>query len=208
MNRGYFNIVTKNPDGFNHRCKVCQKLHNEEYYKNTREKQIESAKQWNKEHREWRLEYDKQRYLDNPDYFIENNKKNVQLKPEIHKPNKARWRRENTDKCKTYRLNRDAHKKHEITQKEFDECKEFFGYKCCYCEMSEEEHKKKYGEQLHKEHAYNNGSNKIDNCIPACKSCNSSKRVGDWCDWYIEDNPKYTYDRYKNIENWLNRFKQ
>ena len=102
-----------------------------------------------------------------------------------------------------YLLYKIAHKKHEITDDEWLMCKDYFEYKCAYCGLPEDEHKIIHNEQLHKEHAINDGSNGIDNCVPACKSCNSSKRKQDYTDWYVKGNPVFNEERLHRIEEWL-----
>lgn len=97
------------------------------------------------------------------------------------------------------------HKTHNITETEWNVCKRYFNYECAYCGMTEEEHKLLYNEQLHKEHVINNGSNKLDNCIPACKSCNSSKHYYDIDEWYNTNNPIYNRRRYNKIKQWMDK---
>jgi hypothetical protein len=111
------------------------------------------------------------------------------------------WQQNNKDKLKQYNK---QHRIHEITEREWQKCKEYFDYSCAYCGMTEEEHKKKYGQQLHKEHVDHEGANDLSNCVPACKLCNSSKQTSDFIEWYHPDyNPNYTKDRYNKIIRWL-----
>lgn len=113
------------------------------------------------------------------------------------------YRRENKDKIKEYNRKRNE-KNHRITKKEWEACKNYFNNSCAYCGMADKEAKEKYNNYLHKEHVIHNGSDKIDNCIPACKSCNSSKATKKFEDWYNESNKKYSKDRYNKIIKWLN----
>ena len=53
--------------------------------------------------------------------------------------------------------------------------------------MTEEEHLKQFGEQLHQEHFIplsKGGGYTHNNIIPACRSCNSSKWNNNFFDWY------------------------
>jgi hypothetical protein len=114
------------------------------------------------------------------------------------------WQRENADKVRGYSVKREQHKSHEITIGEWIECKDYFKNEdgewcCCYCEMTEKEHKERFGEQLHKDHAINEGSNGIENCLPSCKICNSEKHKDDWNVWFNKDNPKHTENRNNKI---------
>lgn len=103
-----------------------------------------------------------------------------------------------------YNKKRSETKYHKISQKDWIKCLEFFGYKCAYCGMTEKEHKEKYNQQLHKDHAINNGSNTIENCLPSCRSCNSTKHNADWMDWYTQNNSIFSQDRYIKIQEWFN----
>ncbi|WP_425203651.1 HNH endonuclease [Priestia megaterium] len=114
------------------------------------------------------------------------------------------WARKNKDKVKRYNFIR-YNKNHDITKEEWLKCKEFFNNECAYCGMTEKEHKEKYNQQLHKEHVIHDGSNKIDNCIPACRSCNSSKGTYDLDEWY-KGKEFYDSNRQVLINEWLSSF--
>ena len=118
------------------------------------------------------------------------------------------YQKANPDKMKKYRIEREMHKEHDISEEEWIKCKNYFNYQCSFCGMPEENAKERYNNKLHKEHAINNGSNQIDNCIPACKSCNSKKRKLDWNVWFIPKNKLFNQERYTRIERWLNSFMQ
>jgi len=55
---------------------------------------------------------------------------------------------------------------------------------------------------LHKEHIDDNGKDDLSNCIPSCKSCNSSKWKFDFEDWYKKQK-FFTEERYNKIIKWL-----
>lgn len=114
------------------------------------------------------------------------------------------WRKENPDKLKEYNLYREMNKKHEITEKEWSNCKEYFNFECAYCGLSEEKHRKIYNQQLHKEHVDHNGANDLSNCVPACKSCNSKKHNFKLEDWYIPEIEIFNLFRLNRIYKWLN----
>jgi len=116
------------------------------------------------------------------------------------------WYNKDKERYKGYTIKYESHKHHTISEKDWIKCKEFFEYKCAYCNITEENHKVKYHQQLHKEHAYNEGDNGISNCVPACNSCNNTKKKQDWMDWYTSDNPRYTINRYNKIVEWLDSF--
>ena len=118
-----------------------------------------------------------------------------------------KWMRLNKDKAKKYNRFRAMNKSHDITHEEWEECKIYFDYSCAYCGIHEVEAKQSLGNVLHKEHVEHTGSNKIDNCVPACKSCNSKKWTFTLTEWYNIDNEVYDKDREKKIYKWLDRFK-
>ncbi|EKS4345120.1 HNH endonuclease [Clostridium botulinum] len=114
----------------------------------------------------------------------------------------SEYRKNNKDKIKQYNK-KYGHKAHNITKQQWEACKEYFNYSCAYCEMSEEEHKKIYNQQLHKEHIIDCGRNDLKNCVPACRSCNSEKHIFSFNDWYNKNNPNYLKERYDKIVKWI-----
>jgi hypothetical protein len=114
----------------------------------------------------------------------------------------------NKDYFSEYHRNRRMNKSHEISDYEWVKCKEYFNHTCAYCGLPENEHYIIYaGEEkktdFHKEHVDHNGSNKIDNCVPACQMCNSSKWAFSLDEWYTQDNPNFTKERLDKIHKWL-----
>ena len=115
-----------------------------------------------------------------------------------------RFRLAHPEKVKEHNQYRYQHKKHEISKKEWNSCKQYFNYKCAYCGMTEEDHKKIVNQQLHKEHVNHFGSNGLENCVPSCKTCNSSKHTYELDEWYNEKNPNFTQERLNKIKAWMN----
>jgi hypothetical protein len=121
----------------------------------------------------------------------------------------SEWQKSSIGKEKTkIYITRRFHKIHDISYQEWSKCKEYFNNCCAYCGLPIEEHYRKYGDRIvksdfHKEHVDNNGSNKIDNCIPSCLNCNSSKGVSNFSDWYNEENNKFSNDRELKILKWI-----
>ncbi|WP_217493734.1 HNH endonuclease, partial [Paenibacillus polymyxa] len=129
-------------------------------------------------------------------YIMRNNKK--------LKDYQSEWRRKNPDKIRDYRIFREQHKNHTITATEMDFLYQYCNYSCMYCGLTERDSLKEYGQILHRDHAVNDGGNGIENCILACKSCNSSKHTDDWDVWFTTDNEKFDFERYQKIYEWLN----
>lgn len=159
------------------------------------------AYQWISENRE-QFEINRYKYRETQKY-----RDRVTAMNEKLKDYNKQWRQENAEYLRDYNRERVLHKEHDITDDELSVLYEYCNSSCMYCGMSEEEAKEKYNNVLHRDHAINDGSNGIDNCVLACKGCNVSKWNRDWDVWYTPDNPKYTYERYILIEEWLESFK-
>lgn len=119
-----------------------------------------------------------------------------------------KWLINNKDKSREYSENKTLYRTHDISEKEWKQCKEFFNNSCAYCEKHIDNHYRKYRgklrkNDLHKEHVDHNGANDITNCIPSCINCNSQKWIFKLGDWYNETNPNYTYERLSRIKEWL-----
>lgn len=115
------------------------------------------------------------------------------------------YKKEHPEKTKQYNKNH-SRKKHDISKEELDDLYTYTKFSCMYCGITEEESLKTYKQHLHKDHAYNDGSNGIENCVLACKRCNSLKHTKDWDEWFIPTNKLFNQDRYDKIKNWLNLF--
>jgi len=174
-------------DGLFSSCKECSR----EYSAN-----------WKKENEtKWR-EYYKER--DAREHY---KAKRLERNREDRKSGKyLEWQRNNKDKIKTYREKRQSHKNHDISNEELAILYDYANSSCMYCGISETEAKAKYNNNLHKDHAYNNGSDGIDNCVLACKGCNSIKHNKDWDEWFISSEV-YDEIRYDVIASWLQMWK-
>lgn len=171
---------------YNPECKECRKEKSINWRLENREAWLESNKRTNKK----------------PE------KKSMVKKAMTERRNegKAReWQQNNKDKVKGYQDDR-KHMIHKISKKEWIICKNFFNNSCAYCELSELEHYKLFNEQLQKDHVDPVGSNKIDNCVPACRRCNPSKSNTVIVDWYNDLNPNFTTKRMDKILYWLENY--
>lgn len=65
-------------------------------------------------------------------------------------------------------------------------------------------YKIKYDNYLHKDYVVHDGENDLSNCVPACKSCNSSKHNFELNYWFKERSEHYSESRLYKIYNWLN----
>lgn len=200
-------------------CSDCgkEKPLSEFYTQNKHSKKRGNWLYYNPECKECTLKRTRKWRADNPKRFLKYNTEYT-LKHRTSPEGKAyrrdqvrKWRmkgkqkeyqRNNPDKVKKYNKTR-RHKNHNITSEEWTKCKDFFGNACAYCGMTENEHRERYNQDLHKEHVEHNGANDITNCVPSCKSCNSQKWEYELDDWYNESNPAYSISRYKKIVEWL-----
>ena len=142
-----------------------------------------------KKHREDIIASNQKYQEDKKDYYRELGKK-------------FRGKEESKVKMQKYWQTR-KHKSHKMSDKEWLGCKQYFDFKCAYCGMTEEEHKKICGKGLHKEHVIFDGRNDIKNCVTACHKCNRNKNEKTLNEFYNKDNKIYTYEKYHKIYLWL-----
>jgi len=176
-------------DGLSPYCKKCQIKKSSKNRKDNIEKKLKYDKEYRENNKKERKANFKRWRNDNLDNIFDRLKK---------------WRENNPDKIKGYNEKR-QHKNHKITKEEWIKCKEYFNNSCAYCNMTEEEQRKLFKQDLHKEHIDDNGSIYLDNCVPSCKSCNSSKHIATLEEWYNKDNPNYTKRRYNKIIKWRDK---
>jgi hypothetical protein len=118
------------------------------------------------------------------------------------------YQRNNPEKMAEYSRYRMMHKTHNISTKQWENCKKYFDNKCAYCGLPLEEHWVRYNGKLilgdfHKDHVDHEGSNDLSNCIPSCKSCNDRKWKFKLGEWYTPDNQIYAQEQYNKITKWL-----
>lgn len=173
-------------DGYNPYCKQCTVKKTMEWEKNNPDKVKVSRKRTN-----------------------DNRKEKLYIYNQVSKERgvQREWRIKNADKVSEYQKGR-YNKNHKIKPIEWELCKEYFNNECSYCGLLINDHYivrkgvKMLGD-FHKEHVDHNGSNKLDNCVPSCRDCNSSKHKRELNEWYNENNINYTYDRINKILDWL-----
>lgn len=169
-------------------CKECAIKRSQNRYNNDVESGREYSRKWARENKERHKAMKQEWDLNNEEYV---------------KGLRSLWRKENTDKLKVYGIERRMNKKHDITDTEWFDCIDYFNGGCAYCGLSESDQYELYNEQFHKEHVFHDGSNYIDNCVPSCKSCNTSKHMSDFSEWYNIGNPSFSQSRYERIVKWM-----
>lgn len=84
----------------------------------------------------------------------------------------------------------------ELTQEQWEMAKAYFRFHCAYCGQEDE---------LTKDHLdplNNKGSLTVSNVVPACRSCNSSKKDHQWLAWF-QKRKFYNRDRAKKITDYI-----
>lgn len=198
-----------------------------EYYLRNKEKIDEANKKWAKNNAERAKEYKAEWYQQNKETKIraykERNKEHISnAKKEYNEKHKAEksaywqqyynWHKErireqkrlynrlNKEKCIRYTQKRVALKRKlpaSYTEAQWEQTKKFFDCKCAYCG------KEKKLAQDHFIPLSSGGEYTINNIVPACKSCNSSKHNKDFFEWY----PTFRYhskQREQKILKYLN----
>lgn len=190
----YFYKNSKNKsDGLYPECKECSKKKVTKWIKNNPEKYKEIMQKTDaKDHR-----------VKNRREWSRQSRENGQ---------REEWELNNPDKLSEYTAYRYLHKMHDITDEQWLACKEYFYNSCAYCGLHISEHFQKYAGELkhydfHKEHKDDKGSNGLENCVPSCNACNSSKRSNDFDIWYSPNSTRrggevYSEERHQKIVQW------
>lgn len=174
-------------------CKRCSINKRKEYISLNHEKVL---KQWHKTMSigDRKEKHDKQIKR----WFNENSKHRKKYVKEY-------WQ-SNPDRAKGYQENR-QHKNHVVSKQEWEACKEYFNNSCAYCGLPAKQHIcKRNGienvHDLHKEHVDHEGSKYLDNCVPSCVHCNSSKWKHPMEEWYRQQ-VFFSEERFQKIYKWI-----
>ena len=188
-NEEYFHRNKSNKsDGLYPCCKKCN---------------IKKTKQWAKDNKEQHNEYNRKAFKENRWNIVTIRREGSIKRRENGKHQE--WVKNNPEKIKQYLLN---HRNHDISDQEWIACKEYFDNSCAYCGLPIEENYRIYDGKsqkidFHKEHVDDNGANDLSNCVPACKSCNSSKWAFTLEEWYREQE-YFSEEKFTKIYFWCN----
>lgn len=172
-------------DGLQSVCKECQR----QYYQSNKERiKARNRKRDDGRREEKSIEF-KKYYEENKEDFKERYNKN---KKRILKYGQ-KWRKENPEKtrlyAKKYRQKINS-LPHTLTDGEWGDALKEFNHRCAYCGRKLD---------LQKDHfipVSKDGGYTVDNIVPSCGSCNSSKRSQDFFEWY----PDYEfYDKNREV---------
>lgn len=167
--------------GVQAKCRSCCKEYHSNFYKANKDRFVERQKHYNEENKEKIAERQKRYYEKNKDKIIERHKQYQAANKDKYKEWSKQWEAENPEKRRIYWQRREARKKNlpfTLTPDQWETIKKEFDSKCAYCG------KKGTLGQEHFIPLTKGGEYAHSNIIPACGSCNSSKRDKDFFEWY------------------------
>jgi len=208
------------------------KAKKKQYYEEHREEILEQKKKYHQENKEHRNEYNRKyaeenkerlkeysriRYEKERDKILEQHKLYYLKKREEILIQVAEYRKNNKNKIyesnKRYyqtlagmesqrkashrRKARERDLKATLTLEQWQACVDCFDNTCAYCG------KEKKLTQDHFVPVVKQGTYTVDNILPACRSCNSSKQDFDFGEWY-KTKPFYSEKRLRKIYKYLN----
>ena len=222
----YFQKAKKGKYGLTANCKDCQSKYkkeyhdknaerlaeyNKKYYEENHEKCLNTRSKWRKNNsdyfQQYRNEHKEESKVNGKVYYVENKETITQYKNDWYIKNRKRiilmrriYRRNNRGKIQTWgnkRRTMKAKLEHSFTNNDWKLVMSKFNYECAYC--GEEK-------KLTQDHfipLYSGGEFTINNVIPACINCNSSKSNKAFDVWY----PTYKYyskHRERKVLDFLN----
>jgi len=155
------------------------------------------------ENRETLSNNSKMYYQEHKEKILKRNSEHYQIPhiKEHHREIVRAWHKGNPDKVQLYKLKRRTLLKNlpsTLTPIDWNKCKEYFNFECAYCGKKE---------KLTLDHyipVSKNGGLSINNSIPACRSCNSSKGAKLAGEWFHKQS-FYSKTREQVIIDYLNR---
>lgn len=174
--------------------------YNRDYYEENKEKLLEQKKEYYQKNRDEKLKYREGHYKANRDKLIKYARGYYKdNKDKIAEYSKG-YRENNRDLRNVLEQRRRAKKNklpNHFTKSEWKDTKDYFDNRCAYCGSDEE---------LTQEHFIplsKGGEYTVNNIIPACRSCNCSKKDRDFFEWYPEQG-FYSKARENKILEYLN----
>lgn len=179
-----------------------------QYYEENKDAIAEYNKRYYEENRDVFAVYNKRYHEENKNMIMENKKRYYEENKDVILWQKKRYRQENPHIGRMYsqiRRTRKAKLEYTLTTHEWNQTKDSFNNSCSYCGMTEQHHIEETGQQLHQDHFVplsRGGEYTHNNIVPACRSCNSSKRDSDFFEWY-PTYEHYNKDREQKILEFL-----
>lgn len=185
----YFSKLKVSKDKLNYFCKKCNSIKCKTHYSKNKEK----AREYYKNHVDEIRERDKNKKQQKIEYlknYYKNNSEKLKERARTYRKNNIEWKKlydktygqNNKEKINIISQRRRAKEKNlsrELTYNQWEEIKKYFNYKCAYCGKADD--------SLQQEHfvpVYKNGEYSANNIIPSCKTCNASKGVKEFNEWY------------------------
>jgi hypothetical protein len=197
LSNKYFSKDSRTKSGYRGQCKVCVLSYNKTIVynpiktKESKSKHIESNKKMWAKYKNDNVQIifkQKQEYYRNNKIKILKAIKNYQSK---NKEKIIQYNRIQSSMRYNDKIN------YEFTNEIWGKCKSYFGYRCCYCGNEsplEREHFVAFSKK---------GKHEVNNILPSCKSCNSSKNNKDFFEWYPQQKC-YSKKTEKKILEYLN----
>lgn len=193
----FFYKDKRRKSGFNNECKECsikrtirnrsKKIKNDPEYKkeyNDRERTRMAEKRKCPEFREKDIESKRKFYWENKEKINKKWKKYYHENREMLINKNRELMSERREILSTF------------TSDQWEDAKNYFDNKCAYCNTGETELTRDHVIPISK-----GGYNVRSNIVPACKSCNSSKRDKDMEIWF-KSHKFYDKERLKKVYNW------
>jgi 5-methylcytosine-specific restriction endonuclease McrA len=218
----FFGREKKRKDGLKSQCKECIAAQKREYWGKNKEKLYkqqltykklnrafksdvyfkikESKKEYYSKNRDKILEWSKNYYSKYKEQYIKRYKGKYRNKyKEKSKEYNHKWRQKNKEKIRIYKIKRENKKINlpsNLTSEQWEKINKSFNNCCAYCGKSG---------KMTVEHFIpisKGGEFTINNILPVCLSCNSSKKDRDFKKWY-KLQEFYSLEREKNIYRYL-----
>lgn len=182
-------------------CKSCVYATNRKYQKTNPDKVTQQRQKWRNENREHVNAESRKQQLKHRERIAATKKRYVDKNKERVRAKQKEWRENNRKHVSQQALihvaNRRARKEslpNTFTNQEWLACLEYFNHCCAYCGCQ-----KGFWNPIQMEHfipVTSGGGFTKENIIPACKSCNASKKDKPALKWLIE---KYGAHKAKEI---------
>jgi len=182
-------------DGLRSECKDCRK----EYQQANKEMITKYCKEYREAHKKYIVKYKEKYHIANKEKIILYTKKYYEANKESVSKYGKEYRKINKAKCNIFSQRYRAKKRelpHSLDIRQWDKIKKDFNNKCAYCG------KKLPLEQEHFIPLSKDGEYTINNIIPSCRSCNSSKSNKGFFEWY-RTHESYSKKREKFILQYL-----
>ncbi|RCX22946.1 HNH endonuclease [Fontibacillus phaseoli] len=176
-------------DGYRSECKECTSQVNKRY----REDNTAKVRQIQAEYRK-----------NNRDLIKQNGAVYRAANRSAVRERVRRWKIENPEKARENKVLQEQRRRSRMrglpaafTRDEWETCLSYFGHSCAYCGEPEAD--------LQQDHVIPvsaGGGYVAENIIPACKSCNSSKRHSDYIEWFMACG-QYSDERALRISRYL-----